>query len=114
MNKPFLLIELTNLVLLALVITLIRRKNILNFQAVKWVAFPLFLFAAVALAYSSAFRNFEELLGLKTPVTLVYFGSIYLLITISLSLAVTITKMQEQIKSLAQHVSLLEDSSSSR
>jgi len=91
---------------LIVVIDLLRRRRLRERHAVWWLVAGT---VALVLAVFPAILDWlAGLLGIALPVNLVFFGSIAVLFLVALQASSELTKLEDQTRTLAERVALLQ------
>lgn len=92
--------------LLVLVVELVRRRKLREEYSVLWIltAFTIFLFAV----WYELLVKLTELIGAVLPTSTLFFSALIFLVLVCLQFSVRISKLDEQVKELAQTLALRE------
>lgn len=97
---------LTALIVLALVVQLMRKGRLRERHAVWWLAAGLVsLFFAI---FPELLQGLSAFLGIAVPTNFLFFVSIAALFFAHLQSSAEITRQEEKIRVLAEHIALLE------
>jgi len=103
-QKIFALI--TGFLLLLLILDLIRRRKLKEEYAWIWLLAGFLVFILVV--YYPLLLFVARLMGAKVPITALFLSGFLFLITITLFFSVKLSQLANQVKKLAQKISLLE------
>lgn len=93
--------------LVALVLELVRRRRLQERYSLGWLASALILLVFAAIPPLTAFT--ARLLGIKTPINLVFLLAFIATVGVLLHFSTVISRLVDRSIHLAQHVALLED-----
>ena len=93
--------------LVALVLELVRRRRLQERYSLGWLASALVLLVFAAIPPLTAFT--ARLLGIKTPINLVFLLAFIATVGVLLHFSTVISRLVDRSIHLAQHVALLED-----
>lgn len=108
MSKSLMIISLSFIIILFIVITMFVRKNSISVKySLIWYGslFILFLFTV----FPKLLKFVTDLLKIQVASNLVFALILGILIMVTISLTIIVSKQKEQIKLLIQEVSLLKD-----
>jgi hypothetical protein len=91
---------------LAVVIELLRRRQLRERHAIWWLVAG--LLALVAGVFPTTLIWASELVGIELPVNLVFFVSVSILFLVCLQHAAELTKLESKARILAERVALIE------
>lgn len=97
---------ITSLLFLANVAYLIHKGRLREEYAFLWII-STFLLIGFSV-WREAFDTMAHLFGVYSPPNLIFTGAIFAVLIYLLHLSVTVSKMQQQNKTLAQHQALLQ------
>ncbi|HEY0119815.1 MAG TPA: DUF2304 domain-containing protein [Cellulomonas sp.] len=83
----------------------LRRRRLREKYAALWIGVSVLVLATVALP--GVLRGVAAALGVTVPLNLVFFGSLILLLIVSIQLSAEITSLQRQVQTLAEEVALI-------
>lgn len=97
---------LTAVIVLALVIALLRKGKLRERHAIWWLAAG---FVSLLLAiFPGLLQGLSDALGIEIPVNLLFFVSITALFFAYLQASTELVKLEDKVRTLAEHVALLE------
>lgn len=97
---------ITAAIVLGLVIALLRRGKLRERHAIWWLAAG---FVSLLLAiFPGLLQGLSDALGIEIPVNLLFFVSITALFFAYLQASTELVKLEDKVRTLAEHVALLE------
>lgn len=90
---------------LGFMIELLRRRRLREKYAALWIGVSALVLATVAMP--GVLRSVAQILGVTVPLNLVFFGSLILLLIVSIQLSAEITALQREVQTLAEEVALV-------
>lgn len=91
--------------LLVFLFILLRTRRLREKYAITWMAVALGI--CVLGAFPSAVEALTRLVGVHTPSNLVFALALFVLLVVCIQLSVEITTLEEETRTLAEHVALL-------
>jgi hypothetical protein len=105
MGSPYLLGVVGAAAVLLLVFELLRRRHLRGKYAVLWLVLSLVMMT-FALA-PGLLTWLAELVGVQIPANLLFFGSILVLLAVSMQLSYESGRLEEETRTLAEEVGIL-------
>ena len=92
--------------MLAFVIEMLRRRRLRERHALWWLIVG--VLALIAAVFPTLLVTTAQLLGIKLPISLVFFVGIVVLFLVTVQQSAELTKLEERTRSLAEQNALLE------